>query len=111
MSKTSVYEVSDAERQKLDEIAELALPALKDAVGIFMEECKEAEFEDKVAGAAVAYLLVNTAFMVMLGASKVPKEKITSEATEEVAAAIQGMLAVEVGKFIKELYRKHHERQ
>ena len=74
-----------------------------------MHGCVSNRFPLRVAGAALALLLIQTAVKVLLMASQVPPEEVPGEDINTIAADMQELMANRVSDTIREMERKHRE--
>ena len=106
---THAHELTEREIKILDKVATAAKQPISQAIGIFMHGAVSNRFPLRVAGAALALLLIQTAVKVLLMASQVPPEEMPSEDINTIASDMQELMANRVSDTIRKMERDHIE--
>ena len=109
MRGTQAHTLTDEDLAKLDKIAERPKEMMATLVEDFLVKCVKRRFELRVAAAALALLLLQTAVKVLMIGSRVPAEEIPSKAVSAIASELQELLADKVNQVIRQMERDHIE--
>lgn len=106
---THAHELTDKEIQILDRASAASRQFISQAVDVFLRRCVGHNIPLRVAGAALALLLIQMAVKVLMMCSKVPAEEMPLQEIDTISYDLQELMAKRVNDTIREMERKHRE--